>query len=155
MKFDKFLKTLNKEFEAILSNKYPLESLQLNSDLSAVKGRVFYKAVILLSNNFDEDSENALSEIANSAQKKFLTKQKDKMRAEKTLNKYQEFIAQFVSSQADVSEKANIENTRFTKVLNLTADDFYAYEVFSIAKSQGITSKTAFEQLYKGTLTDN
>ncbi|PUV22899.1 hypothetical protein [Sphingobacterium athyrii] len=155
MKFDKFLKTLNKEFEAILSNKYPLESLQLNSDLSTVKGRVFYKAVDLLSNNFDEDCENALSEIANSAQKKFSTKQKDKMRAEKTLNKYQKFIAQFVSSQGDVSEKASIENTRFTKVLNLTADDFYAYEVFLIAKSQNIGLKDAFEQLYKETLTDN
>ncbi|WP_312789848.1 hypothetical protein [Sphingobacterium sp.] len=154
MKFDKFLKTLNKDFEAILLNKYPLESLQLNSDLSTVKGRVFYKTVILLSNNFDQDCENALSEIANTAQKKFLKKQKDKIGAEKTLNKYQKFIGQFVSSQADVSEKASIENTRFTKVLNLTADDFYAYEVFSIARSQGITSKNAFEQLYKGTLTD-
>lgn len=149
MKFDKFLKTLNKEFETILSSTYPLESFQLNSDLSTVKGRVFYKAVALLSNNFDEDIENALSETAKVAQKRFLLKQKDKKRAEKTLNKYQKFIAQFVSSQADVSEKAGIENTRFTKVLNLTADDFYAYEVFSIAKSQGITPKSAFEQLYK------
>ncbi len=149
MKFDKFLKTLNKEFETILSSTYPLESFQLNSDLSTVKGRVFYKAVALLSNNFDEDVENALSETAKVAQKRFLLKQKDKKRAEKTLNKYQKFIAQFVSSQADVSEKAGIENTRFTKVLNLTADDFYAYEVFSIAKSQGITPKSAFEQLYK------
>ena len=76
------------------------------------------------------------------------------MKAEKTLNKYQEFIAQFVSSQVDVSEKASIENTRFTKVLNLTADDFYAYEVFSIAKSQGLKPKSAFEQ-YKETLADN
>lgn len=152
MKFDKFLKTLNKEFEVILSNKYPLESLQLNSDLSTVKGRVFYKALELLSNNFDEDSENALSDIANATRKKYLTKQKEKIKTDKVLNRYQEFVAQFISSQADVSEKACIENTRFTKVLNLTADDFYAYEVFSIAKSQGIKPKSAFEQLYKETL---
>lgn len=148
MKFEKFLYTLNKEFISILSNEYPLESLQLNSDLSIVKGKVFYHVVTLLSSDFEKDCENALSEIASTAHKKYLAKQKGKIKNKKTLNTYQKFIAQFVSSQADVSEKACIENTRFTKVLNQTADDFYAYEVFSIAKSQNMMLKRAFEQLY-------
>ncbi|QQT30889.1 hypothetical protein BCY89_15080 [Sphingobacterium siyangense] len=149
MKFEKFLKTLNKEFEAILSEKKPLESFQLNSDLSVVKGRNFYNAVKLLSNDFDKDCENALSEIASTAHKKYLAKQKGKVKNNKTLNTYQKFITQFVSSQAEVSEKAGIENTRFTKVLNQTADDFYAHEVFSIAKSQNMKLIDAFEQLYE------
>ncbi len=149
MKFEKFLKTLNKDFEAILSEKKPLESFQLNSDLSAVKGRNFYNAVKLLSNDFDKDCENALSEIVSTVYRKYLAKQKGKVKNDKTLNNYQKFIAQFVSSQAEVSEKAGIENTRFTKVLNQTADDFYAHEVFSIAKSQNMKPIDAFEQLYK------
>lgn len=148
MRFEKFLYTINKEFRTILSNKYSLESLQLNSDLSKVKGKVFYNALTLLSINFEKDCDSALSEIASSIHKKFLAKQNGKIKNKKILNTYQKFIAQFVSSQADVSEKAGIENTRFTKVLNQTADDFYAYEVFSIAKSQNIPLKNAFDQLY-------
>ncbi len=149
MKFEKFLTALNKEFEAILSDKKPLETFQLNSDLSVVKGRTFYNAVKLLSNDFEKDCENALSEISSTAHKKYLAKQKAIIKNKKTLNTYQKFINQFVSSQADVSEKAGIENTRFTKVLNQTADDFYAHEVFSIAKSQNMKLIDAFEQLYK------
>ncbi|WP_367329762.1 hypothetical protein [Sphingobacterium multivorum] len=104
---------------------------------------------IRLSNDFDKDCENALSEIANTAHKKYLAKQKGKVKNNKKLNTYQKFITQFVSSQAEVSEKAGIENTRFTKVLNQTADDFYAHEVFSIAKSQNMKLIDAFEQLYE------
>jgi len=149
MKFNKFLQTLNKDYEKLISVQPSLESIKLDVDLSKVRGKDFYRVLIFVAIDFDKDSKNALAEIAEGAKKKYQSKYSQKRIENKSLNNYQEFINQFIVLQSDIADSASIENTRFTKILKLQANDFYAYEVYAIAISQGITPKSAFEQLYK------
>lgn len=149
MKFNKFLQSLHKDYEKLISEKLLLESIKLDIDLSKVRGKDFYRVLILVTKDFDKDCKNALAEIADGAKKKYQNKYSQKGKENKSLNNYQEFINQFIVLQSDIADSASIENTRFTKILKLQANDFYAYEVYAIAISKGITPKSAFEQLYK------
>lgn len=149
MKFNKFLQRINKDYEEIVSKEPSLASIKLDVDLSKIRGKDFYRVLILITEDFDKDCKTALFEIAEGAKKKYQNKYSKKGKENKSLNSYQEFINQFIVLQSDIAENASIENTRFTKVLNQQANDFYAYEVYSIVISRGITAKSAFEQLYK------
>ncbi len=151
MTFNRFIRTIKKDFEGILNQKMPNKEVNsiLNSRLDTVKGQDFYKVLILISSDFDKDCKRAFKEVIQTKKKEYLRKKNSKTTKSKKSNRYQDFINQFVVLQSDIADKAHIENTRFTKVLNLQNNGFYAYEVYSIAISQGISAKSAFEQLYK------
>lgn len=153
MKFSRVLAEINKDYKKKIVNR----DKDLEVSISKVRGKEFYEILSLVTNDFDKDCERALSNVAEVAKKKFIAKKEQKEEKEKKValtkankpkNKYQKFINQFVFLQSDVAEKAYIENTRFSKVLRLNANDFYAYEVYLIAESQGISFKSGFEQLY-------
>lgn len=151
MTFNRFIRTIKKDFEEVLNKKIPSKEVNsiLNSRLDTVKGQDFYKILVLVSSNFDQDCERAFKEIIQTKKKEYLKKKSSKVTKNKKSNRYQDFINQFVVLQSDIADEAYIENTRFTKVLNLQNNGFYAYEVYTIAISQGISAKSAFEQLYK------
>lgn len=151
MTFNRFIRTIKKDFEEVLNKKIPSKEVNsiLNSRLDTVKGQDFYKILVLVSSNFDQDCERAFQEIIQTKKKEYLKKKSSKVAKNKKSNRYQDFINQFIVLQSDIADEAYIENTRFTKVLNLQNNGFYAYEVYTIAISQGISAKRAFEQLYK------
>lgn len=150
MNFARLLKNITSDFDDIIIKHYEREDIGiiLNTKLSSLKGGDFYKIMILVSEDFDRDCENAFEQILKDKRKEF-EKRSPNTKSKKSENKFQKFIDQFIILQSDVAYSANIENTRFTKVLNRQYVDFYAFEVYAIAKSQEIPVKSAFEQLYK------
>ena len=65
------------------------------------------------------------------------------------------FITQFTTQQYEVAKKAGITPSRLSKVLKNTLSDFYAFEVISLAITNDMKPKVAFEQLYYIPLTDS
>lgn len=150
MNFARLLKNTNSNFDDIIIKHYKREDVStlLNTKLSSLKGGDFYKIMILVSEDFDRDCEKAFEKILKDKRKEF-EKHSSKTKSKKSENKFQKFIDQFIILQSDVAYSASIENTRFTKVLNRQYVDFYAFEVYAIAKSQEISPESAFKQLYK------
>lgn len=151
MRMEKFLKSIDSEGVQKISNANlptdiakKLESL-LKTDISAIRGREFYYLLNVVSDDFDLDCDLAFQHFVEAKRIKKPPKSKPK----KTANRYRIFIGQYTILQQDVADKASIDDTRLSKVLNRTVNDFFAYEVYSIAKSQGSQIKRAFEQLYK------
>lgn len=149
MTFEKFTQKINGNSLKIISANSNLNAINLNLDLGKVRGKDFYNVMIKLSSDFDNDCEIAFHEIAKGAAKKYQKKKALKTTTTKKKNKYQKFVDQFIVLQEDVADRASIDGSRFSKVLKLQYNDFYAFEVYAIAKSQEISPKSAFEQLYK------
>lgn len=150
MTFERFLLKINKDIPGILSmNKdIPNDIIEninatLKSEISTLRGKQFYYVLNAISKNFDSDCNKAFDE--------FLRMKKDKPKTNRKIetNKYRKFINQFLVLQQDIADKAGIENTRLSKILSGVVKDFLAHEVYAIAISQGISAKSAFDQLYK------
>lgn len=150
MTFARFLKNINRDFDEIISRHFTREevSVILNTKLSSVKGEGFYKIMVIVSTDLSRDCEKAFEQILKAKRKEFDSRPSRSI-VSKTANKFQKFIDQFIILQSDIAYDAGIENTRLTKILKRQYIDFYAFEVYAIAKSQGILPKDAFEQLYK------
>lgn len=149
MTIERYINQINKDGVKKLSEvKLPddirkkLTSL-LKREITAIKGRPFYYILNAVTNDFEVDADKGFEEYFNKK------KRKPKVESKTGSNKYKDFIKQFLVSQQDVSHKAKIDNTRFSKIINRDVTDFLAYEVYAIAKSQGVDIKKAFEQLYK------
>lgn len=120
----------------------------LEKEISTIKGNEYYLALDSISDDFENDSYSILQDIANGKQKAFLKRNKGKEGAINYTNIYQKFISQFISLQKDIAKKAYISESRMSKILMQSHEDFYAYEIFTIAKSQNISCRAAFDQLY-------
>lgn len=151
MKLSRYLRTITPDFEEKLKNKFEESELQkhLNTQLVKIKGKPFYNIMILLTNEFDLIIQKVFTSIIEEEKKAYLIKKSTIKSIQKQRNNYQKFINQFITLQSDIADKAYIDDSRLSKVLSLKNQDFYAWEVVSIASSQNYSSLKAFEELYK------
>lgn len=151
MKFNRCLRNIIPDFEDKLKNKFEESELQklLNTQLIKIKGKPFYDIMILLTSDFDLITENIFASIIKEEKKAYLIKKSALKSVQKQRNNYQKFINQFITLQSDIAERAYIDDSRLSKVLSLKNQDFYAWEVVSIANSQNYSGLKAFEELYK------
>ena len=133
----------------------------LKTNIETIGGKIFYFIFSKVSDNFDQDCLSIFKEIIDSELKKFnksykefLKNNKIKRKASQNFDDKKRFIDQFIIQQYDVAEKAGISPSRLSKVLKNTLSDFYAYEVVSLAITNNLSPKSAFEQLYSTPLTE-
>lgn len=139
------------DFEEKLKDKYDKNVLEglLNTQLSKIKGKPFYNIMKLLTSEFDLITKDTFTLIIEDAKAAFLVKKNKANTEEKHRNNIQKFIDQFITLQTDIADSAYIDETRLSKILSSKIDDFYAWEVVSIANSQNYSRLKAFEGLYK------
>lgn len=150
MVFKRIIQQLDKDYEEKLKgSNLPVEILEklesiLKSEITTVRGAVFYHIMNVVSKDFEHDTGNIFEEFFKNL------KSQPKVVSETTKgNKYKDFIKQYLVLQQDIAENAKIENTRLSKILSREVKDFLAYEVYAIAKSRNSNIKSAFEKLYK------
>ncbi|WP_336828367.1 hypothetical protein [Sphingobacterium multivorum] len=149
MTLRRFLLKIDANFEKKLSNKFHDWNLDriLSNSLEEIKGEHFYRISILILGNFDLNVINGFSAVLKNKKESFQLKTTNKIPKESNINR--DFIRKFMVLQEDIANKAYIDYTRLSKLVNKTDLDFYAWEVVSIALSNNISPLTAFSQLYK------
>lgn len=126
----------------------------LKTNIETIGGKIFYFIFSKVSDNFDQDCLSIFKEIIEAKKIEFLKNNKIKRKASQNFDDKKRFIDQFIIQQYDVAEKAGISPSRLSKVLKNTLSDFYAYEVVSLAITNNLSPKSAFEQLYSTPLTE-
>ncbi|MFD2902520.1 hypothetical protein [Sphingobacterium anhuiense] len=151
MNFKRYLMKVIPDFEEKLKDKFDKNVLDdlLNNQLSKIKGKPFYNIMILLTSEFDLITKDTFTLIIEDAKASILDKKNKANTEEKRRNNIQKFIDQFITLQTDIADSAYISETRLSKILTSKIDDFYAWEVVSIANSQNYSRLKAFEDLYK------
>lgn len=148
MTLKRFLLKVDTDFEKKLSKKFPDGDFNkiLSTSLEEIKGECFYRIAVLILPEFDSTVINTFQTILEKKREIFLLKQGNTRPKESNTNK--RFIRQFMVLQEDIADKAYIDHTRLSKLVNKAEFDFYAWEIVSIAVSNNISPLRAFSQLY-------
>ena len=142
---------IEREFASQLS-KNAIDTA-LNTNIERLGGKVFYYMFKIVSQNFDEHCTKCFDEIIKVKIKELMKNNSGQIKVTKLDKK--SFITQFTTQQYEVAKKAGITPSRLSKVLKNTLSDFYAFEVISLAITNDMKPKVAFEQLYYIPLTDS
>lgn len=159
MNFGDLLATLDNDYYDKIEHEFDSQlsknaiDTALNTNIETLGGKVFYYMFKIVSQDFDRHCTKCFDEIIKVKVKELMENNDEQIKAPKLDKK--SFVTQFTTQQYEVAKKAGITPSRLSKVLKNTLSDFYAFEVISLATTNNMKPKVAFEQLYNTPLTDS